>query len=109
MSDSGDILQILADGPLGQLATFLVEEEPWREEAACRDMDVSLFFPERGASTKEAKRTCERCPVAVECGEYANKTGTQYGIWAARLRNPGKLKIERDAEQKTMDSATAAG
>lgn len=41
----------------------------WRDDAACLGLDTSLFFPERGdnIAVREAKATCERCPVSDPC------------------------------------------
>ena len=33
----------------------------WQERANCLGVDPDLFFPERGASTKEAKSVCGGC------------------------------------------------
>ena len=30
----------------------------WQDEANCLGVDPDLFFPERGASTREAKEVC---------------------------------------------------
>lgn len=40
--------------------------------------------------------------MAAQCEDYANRTGTQYGIWGGALRNPGKLKIEREAAAEVV-------
>ena len=37
----------------------------WQERANCLGVDPDLFFPERGASTKEAKAVCGGCEVQV--------------------------------------------
>lgn len=55
--------------------------EPWWGEAVCRGVDPDLFFPERGASTREAKAVCARCPVQAECLEFALDTFVKFGIW----------------------------
>ena len=34
-------------------------------------VDPDLFFPERGASTREAKEVCRGCVVREDCLEYA--------------------------------------
>ena len=47
------------------------EERRWQEQANCLGVDPDLFFPERGASTKEAKAVCRGCEVRAECLEYA--------------------------------------
>ena len=35
-----------------------LEERGWQARANCMGVDPDLFFPERGASTKEAKEVC---------------------------------------------------
>lgn len=51
------------------------------EYANCRGVDPDLFFPEKGASVKEAQRVCSGCVVRDECGEYALARGERFGIW----------------------------
>src|SRR5262252_6945613 len=53
----------------------------WQERANCLGVDPDLFFPERGASTKEAKSVCGGCEVRMECLEYALRHGEKFGIW----------------------------
>jgi WhiB family redox-sensing transcriptional regulator len=53
----------------------------WQEYANCLGVDPDLFFPERGASTKEAKEVCRGCVVRDECLEYALSNGEKFGIW----------------------------
>ena len=38
-------------------------ERSWQDYANCLGVDPDLFFPERGASTKEAKEVCRGCVV----------------------------------------------
>jgi WhiB family redox-sensing transcriptional regulator len=37
----------------------------WQERANCLGVDPDLFFPERGASTKEAKSVCGGSDVKI--------------------------------------------
>ncbi len=53
----------------------------WQKRANCMGVDPELFYPERGASTKEAKSVCKGCVVRDECLEYAIITGEKFGIW----------------------------
>ena len=53
----------------------------WQDQAACLGMDPDLFFPERGASTREAKSICRTCVVNGECLEYALANAEKFGIW----------------------------
>lgn len=71
---------------------------PWKDQAACRGADLALFFPEPGAKYLEAKVVCDRCPVKVECLDYALDNGELFGIWGGstekerrRLRRKPKV------------------
>ncbi|MDQ4130171.1 MAG: WhiB family transcriptional regulator [Actinomycetota bacterium] len=51
------------------------------EQARCLDADPEAFFPEKGGSTREAKRICSACEVREECLEYALANDERFGIW----------------------------
>jgi WhiB family transcriptional regulator, redox-sensing transcriptional regulator len=53
----------------------------WQERALCAQTDSEAFFPEKGGSTREAKRVCQDCPVRMECLEYAMANDERFGIW----------------------------
>ena len=53
-----------------------------------------LFFPERGASTREAKEVCRGCVVREDCLEYALANGEKFGIWGG-LSERERRKIRR--------------
>ena len=55
--------------------------EAWRLDALCAETDPEAFFPEKGGSTREAKRICSRCEVKSECLEYALMHDERFGIW----------------------------
>ena len=57
------------------------EERSWQDQANCLGVDPDLFFPERGASTREAKEVCRGCVVREDCLEYALTNGEKFGIW----------------------------
>jgi WhiB family redox-sensing transcriptional regulator len=62
------------------LATDGVELS-WQERALCAQTDPEAFFPEKGGSTREAKRVCMSCDVRQECLEYALAHDERFGIW----------------------------
>ena len=66
------------------------DEPTWHDFANCLGVDPDLFFPERGASTKEAKEVCRGCVVRDDCLEYALQNGEKFGIW-------GGMRNENDA------------
>src|ERR1700716_2177658 len=57
------------------------QEQSWQNRANCMGGDPALFFPERGASTREAKESCRGCVVREDCLEYALANGEKFGIW----------------------------
>jgi WhiB family transcriptional regulator, redox-sensing transcriptional regulator len=59
------------------------EDRPptWKDRANCMGVDPDLFFPERGASTREAKEVCRGCIVKEDCLEFAIANGEKFGIW----------------------------
>jgi len=57
------------------------EDRTWMLEARCLDADPEAFFPEKGGSTREAKRICAACPVRDECLDYALRHDERFGIW----------------------------
>ncbi|AGP31397.1 putative WhiB transcription regulator [Corynebacterium terpenotabidum Y-11] len=56
-------------------------EQEWQEQALCAQTDPEAFFPEKGGSTREAKRICRACGVRDECLEYALAHDERFGIW----------------------------
>lgn len=59
-----------------------VASRPDLDGAACKGADLNLFFPEPGDDAREARAICARCPVLVQCDEYAAASGQRWGIWA---------------------------
>jgi WhiB family redox-sensing transcriptional regulator len=53
----------------------------WRDSALCAQTDPESFFPEKGTSARDAKKTCLACEVRTECLEYALAHDERHGIW----------------------------
>ena len=56
-------------------------ELAWQVEALCAQTDPEAFFPEKGGSTRDAKKVCGSCTVRSECLEYALSNDERFGIW----------------------------
>ena len=68
-------------------------ELSWQERALCAQTDPEAFFPEKGGSTREAKKVCVGCDVRSECLEYALGHDERFGIWGGLSeRERRKLK-----------------
>jgi WhiB family redox-sensing transcriptional regulator len=72
------------------------EELGWQERALCAQTDPEAFFPEKGGSTREAKRVCLTCDVRSECLEYALSNDERFGIWGG-LSERERRKLKKRA------------
>ena len=68
----------------------------WQEQALCAQTDPEAFFPEKGGSTREAKRICVGCEVKGECLEYALGQDERFGIWGG-LSERERRRLRRRA------------
>jgi len=76
---------------------FEADEEPeWQDRALCAQTDPEAFFPEKGGSTREAKRICQGCDVRSECLEYALAHDERFGIWGG-LSERERRKLKKRA------------
>jgi WhiB family redox-sensing transcriptional regulator len=71
----------------------------WRRDAACRDADPGLFFPDSAnryarAQVKTAKLICRGCPVSATCLNWALASGEPAGIWGG-LTEAERLRLHR--------------
>lgn len=73
----------------------------WQDDAACRDLDPSMFFAgyttagtlDPGFDPAPAKAICASCPVTAQCREYALRSGV-LGVWGA-TDYPQRLRLSR--------------
>jgi len=72
------------------------DEQEWQERALCAQTDPEAFFPEKGGSTREAKRICLGCDVRSECLEYALAHDERFGIWGG-LSERERRKLKKRA------------
>jgi WhiB family redox-sensing transcriptional regulator len=71
-------------------------DEGWRVDALCAETDPEAFFPEKGGSTREAKRVCAGCPVRAECLEFALAGDERFGIWGGLSeRERRRVRVQR--------------
>ncbi len=83
------------------------QEKSWQLQANCMGVDPDLFFPERGASTREAKEVCRGCVVREDCLEYALANGEKFGIWGGMSeRERRRLRRARALARRDIASAS---
>ena len=88
-------------GPVAQAVVEVVDEGDegelgWQERALCAQTDPEAFFPEKGGSTREAKKVCIGCDVRGECLEYALANDERFGIWGG-LSERERRKLKKRA------------
>ena len=84
-------------------------DRTWQDYANCLGVDPDLFFPERGASTKEAKEVCRGCVVREDCLEYALSNSEKFGIWGGMSeRERRRIRRARAIARRSAAGATAS-
>ncbi|UOQ91144.1 WhiB family transcriptional regulator [Agromyces endophyticus] len=68
----------------------------WQSDALCAQTDPEAFFPEKGGSTRDAKKICTGCEVRAECLEYALGNDERFGIWGG-LSERERRKLRKRA------------
>ena len=102
--DLGGADRAVPPGPVGlglpTVRTPMTPEElqqaSWQDRALCSQTDPEAFFPEKGGSTREAKRVCLGCEVRRECLEYALTHDERFGIWGG-LSERERRRVKREA------------
>jgi WhiB family redox-sensing transcriptional regulator len=72
------------------------DAQSWQERALCAETDPEAFFPEKGGSTREAKKICTGCEVKAQCLEYALANDERFGIWGG-LSERERRRLRRRA------------
>ncbi|QHC60819.1 WhiB family transcriptional regulator [Rathayibacter sp. VKM Ac-2760] len=68
----------------------------WQVDSLCAQTDPEAFFPEKGGSTRDAKKICTSCEVRSQCLEYALENDERFGIWGG-LSERERRKLRRRA------------
>ena len=84
---------------------FPAEDLSWQRQANCLGVHPDLFFPERGASTREAKGVCRNCVVRDDCLEFALRNGEKFGIWGGMSERERRRLRRIRAQERTAASA----
>jgi WhiB family redox-sensing transcriptional regulator len=70
----------------------------WQSDSLCAQTDPEAFFPEKGGSTRDAKKICTSCEVKAQCLEYALQNDERFGIWGGLSeRERRRLRRARSA------------
>jgi WhiB family redox-sensing transcriptional regulator len=97
-TSGGDVLGMRNGMPFAAFLDSFVDDDAltWQERALCAETDPEAFFPEKGGSTREAKKICTGCEVKAECLEYALAHDERFGIWGG-LSERERRRLRRRA------------
>jgi WhiB family redox-sensing transcriptional regulator len=95
---------------ISSFAISATPKEPapdWQDSANCLGADPALFYPERGASTREAREVCQACDVQPDCLEFSLQRSEKFGIWGGlSQREIRRVRRQRSQVAGTTISAT---
>ena len=66
-------MAVLARSLAEALPRWAEPASTWQTLAACRGIDVAVFFPPHAGSYTEARAICGRCSVVDECRQMADR------------------------------------
>lgn len=99
-----------------ELASTAIEErrvvhepsEPWEFRALCAQTGPDAFYPEKGITSKDAKKICGRCAVVSDCLEVAlaRDADKDYGVWGNTTEHE-RRKIRRQRKQQAQREQAA--
>lgn len=78
----------------------------WRHEAACRGLDVAIFFPVTDEEAGPAKEICAACPVRETCLEFALVTRQEDGVWGG-MTEAERRRVRRRRREAARRAAAA--
>ena len=84
----------------------------WVHSALCKDEDPELFFPLGNSGpaafqVQEAKAVCSRCPVRLQCLEWAMATAQDSGVWGG-LSEEERRALRRRGHRSLRPALMAA-
>jgi WhiB family transcriptional regulator, redox-sensing transcriptional regulator len=99
-----DFFAVLRPQPVTVRAA--AEDLSWQDRGRCAETDPDAFFPEKGGSTREAKRVCRSCEVRGPCLRFALEHDERFGIYGG-MSERERRRLKRQFGDDT-DAAVAS-
>ncbi|MDH3368512.1 MAG: WhiB family transcriptional regulator [Acidimicrobiia bacterium] len=79
----------------------------WVTYAACRDEDLSLFFPEDASKEQadQAIAVCHLCPIMWQCRSHARTAREPAGIWGGERQEERARAIRHSSGRRNLTCA----
>jgi WhiB family redox-sensing transcriptional regulator len=88
--------------------TKTFDDTDWRQDAACRTADTSVFFPDTEEEAATAKAICAACPVREACLTFALANRQEQGVWGGMTETERRRLRRRRADAARAASRHAA-
>lgn len=76
----------------------LPADRQWRDQALCRETDTEAFFPDKGGSSRVARRVCQACPVRAQClADALARRDVAFGVLGGLTPNERRNLLNRTA------------
>lgn len=79
----------------------------WYDEAACRGLDVEMFYAQEPGATSQALRVCASCPVRAACHDTAMNEREAFGVWGGTPENQRRRIFRREDRQRRREQRAA--
>ena len=79
----------------------------WYDDAACKGLDVELFYAEEPGLTSQALRVCAACPVRTACREAAMTDREAFGVWGGTLETHRRRIFRREDRARRRQEKAA--
>lgn len=71
---------------------LIIGRPEWQRDALCAEYPLEWWFPDRGATTADAKAVCARCVVRNECRAFALEAPDALaGVWGGTSQRERRL------------------
>lgn len=97
-----------SDGQQLKLLAPEDEDTGCQERGLCSQTDPEAFFPDKGGSTKEAKKICVQCEVRDECLQYAIDHDERFGVWGGLTERERRALRRAPAQALPVSGEQAA-
>ncbi len=78
-----------------------MHDDDWQLRAACRGLDVDLFYSVEEDDVAAALAVCEGCPVRTRCLDLALQRRESFGTWGGTTEAYRRRIFRRERRQRT--------
>jgi WhiB family redox-sensing transcriptional regulator len=91
---------------LALAATPAEADDSFFASALCAQTDPETFFPEKGGTTRDAKRICAACDVRDACLAFALAGDERYGVWGGLSERERRILKRSDPARSPINAGS---